>query len=234
MKNVVIVGISDTADRIALFVEQYKLFNIIGCTVNKSYMPDNGVAIVGGRPRKVFPLEELSKFINKDEDLLFVAVLWNRLNADRRQLYEKVKNMGYHLANIISPNAQVRGDLAGDNCWICDGVVIQEHVRLGNNVFIKDNAVVAHWSVVEDHAFIAINATVCGAVHVGEQSYIGANATVFDETIIGEKCLIGGATIVKRNVPACSVVKTPNECMIIKQYPENIIECKWQAHHNIR
>lgn len=188
----------------------------------------------GGRPRKVFPLEELSKFINKDEDFVFVAVLWNRLNADRRHLYENVKNMGFHLANIISPNAQVRGELIGDNCWICDGVVVQEHVRLGCNVFIKDNAVVAHWSIVEDHAFIAINATICGAVHVGEQSYIGANATVFDEAIIGKKCLIGGATIVKRNVPDYSVVKTPNECMIIKQYPKNVIESKWQAHHNIR
>lgn len=34
MKNLVIVGISDTADRIARFVERYSLYNIIGCTVN--------------------------------------------------------------------------------------------------------------------------------------------------------------------------------------------------------
>lgn len=163
-----------------------------------------------------------------------MAVLWNRLNADRRYLYEKVKSMGYHFANIISPNAQVRGELLGDNCWICDGVVVQEHVKLGDDVFIKDNAVVAHWSVVENHTFIAINATICGAVHVGEQTYIGANATVFDETKIGKKCLIGGATIVKRNVPDFFVIKSPNESMIIKQYPEDAIESKWQAHHNVR
>lgn len=188
----------------------------------------------GGVNRKVFPLEELDKFIDKENDLLFVAVLWNRLNADRRYLYEKVKSMGYHFANIISPNAQVRGELLGDNCWICDGVVVQEHVKLGDDVFIKDNAVVAHWSVVENHTFIAINATICGAVHVGEQTYIGANATVFDETKIGKKCLIGGATIVKRNVPDFFVIKSPNESMIIKQYPEDAIESKWQAHHNVR
>lgn len=54
MKNLVIVGISDTADRIALFVERYKLFNIIGCTVNNSFMPDNGVAIVGGATSQSF------------------------------------------------------------------------------------------------------------------------------------------------------------------------------------
>ena len=51
---------------------------------------------------------------------------------------------------------------------------------------------------------------------------------------IGKKCLIGGATVVKRNVSDFSVVKTPNDTMIIKQYPEDVIESKWQAHHNIR
>lgn len=234
MQNLVIVGISDTADRIIRFVERYNLFHVLGCTVNKEYMPKTGMAIVGGQERKVYPLEELDQYIDKENDLLFVAVLWNRLNADRRKLYQKVKDMGYKLANIISPMACVRGEIKGDNCWICDGVVIQEHVIFGNNIFVKDNAVVAHWSVVEDHAFVAINATICGAVTIGEQSYIGANATVFDEVKIGKKCLVGGATVVKRNVPDFSVVKVPNDTMIIKQYPEDVIESKWQAHHNVR
>lgn len=234
MKNLVIVGISDTADRIARFVERYSLYNIIGCTVNKEYVPEGGMAEVGGQNRKVFPLEELDKFIDKENDLLFVAVLWNRLNADRRYLYEKVKLMGYHFANIISPNAQVRGELLGDNCWICDGVIVQEHVKFGNDIFVMDNAMVGHWTMVSDHVFIAIRATVCGAVDIGEQCYIGANATVFDEVKIGKKCLIGGATVAKRSVPDFSVVKIPSDTMIIKQYPEDVIESKWLAHHNVR
>lgn len=234
MKNLVIVGISDTADRIARFVERYSLYNIIGCTVNKEYVPEGGMAEVGGVNRKVFPLEELDKFIDKENDLLFVAVLWNRLNADRRYLYEKVKSMGYHFANIISPNAQVRGELLGDNCWICDGVIVQEHVKFGNDIFVMDNAMVGHWTMVSDHVFIAIRATVCGAVDIGEQCYIGANATVFDEVKIGKKCLIGGATVAKRSVPNFSVVKIPSDTMIIKQYPEDLIESKWLAHHNVR
>ena len=234
MKNLVIVGISDTADRICLFVERYKLFNIIGCTVNEEYMPKSGYAIVGGASRKVFPLEKLDEYIDKDNDYLFVAILWNRLNADRRHMYERVKSMGYKLANIVSPHARVRGELQGDNCWICDDVIVQERAKLGGNIFIKDNALVGHRSVIEDHSFIGIKATVCGAVHIGEQSFIGAHSTIFDEVKIGKKCLIGGATIVKRNVPDCSVVKVPNNTMIIKQYQEDVIESKWQAHHNIR
>lgn len=234
MQNLVIVGISDTADRIIRFVERYNLFHVWGCTVNKEYMPKTGMAIVGGQERKVYPLEELDQYIDKENDLLFVAVLWNRLNADRRKLYQKVKDMGYKLANIISPMACVRGEIKGDNCWISDGVFLQEKTMVGNDVFIMDNAMIGHRSMIEDHVFVTIRATICGSVTIGEQSYIGANSAVFDEVKIGKKCLIGGATIVKRNVPDFSVVKVPNDTMVIKQYSEEVIESKWQAHHNVR
>lgn len=234
MQNLVIVGISDTADRIIRFVERYNLFHVLGCTVNKEYMPKTGMAIVGGQERKVYPLEELDQYIDKENDLLFVAVLWNRLNADRRKLYQKVKDMGYKLANIISPMACVRGEIKGDNCWISDGVFLQEKTMVGNDVFIMDNAMIGHRSMIEDHVFVTIRATICGSVTIGEQSYIGANSVVFDEVKIGMKCLIGGATIVKRNVPDFSVVKVPNDTMVIKQYSEEVIESKWQAHHNVR
>lgn len=234
MQNLVIVGISDTADRIIRFVERYNLFHVLGCTVNKEYMPKTGMAIVGGQERKVYPLEELDQYIDKENDLLFVAVLWNRLNADRRKLYQKVKDMGYKLANIISPMACVRGEIKGDNCWISDGVFLQEKTMVGNDVFIMDNAMIGHRSMIEDHVFVTIRATICGSVTIGEQSYIGANSAVFDEVKIGTKCLIGGATIVKRNVPDFSVVKVPNDTMVIKQYSEEVIESKWQAHHNVR
>lgn len=187
-----------------------------------------------GQERKVYPLEELDQYIDKENDLLFVAVLWNRLNADRRKLYQKVKDMGYKLANIISPMACVRGEIKGDNCWISDGVFLQEKTMVGNDVFIMDNAMIGHRSMIEDHVFVTIRATICGSVTIGEQSYIGANSAVFDEVKIGKKCLIGGATIVKRNVPDFSVVKVPNDTMVIKQYSEEVIESKWQAHHNVR
>lgn len=55
MQNLVIVGISDTADRIIRFVEHYHLFHVLGCTVNKEYMPKTGMAIVGGARTKRLP-----------------------------------------------------------------------------------------------------------------------------------------------------------------------------------
>ena len=59
MKNLVIVGISDTADRIARFVERYSLYKIIGCTVNKEYVPESGIAEVGGGKLDKFSLSKI-------------------------------------------------------------------------------------------------------------------------------------------------------------------------------
>lgn len=48
MSNLVIIGISDTADRIIRFVNRYHLFRIIGCAVDAVYMPENQYIAVGG------------------------------------------------------------------------------------------------------------------------------------------------------------------------------------------
>ncbi len=48
MSNLVIIGISDTADRIIRFVNRYCLFNVIGCAVDKLYIPENESVEIGG------------------------------------------------------------------------------------------------------------------------------------------------------------------------------------------
>ena len=217
MSNLVIIGISDTADRIIRFVNRYCLFNVIGCAVDKSYLPENESIEIGGGYYRVWDLEHLDEHIDADNDYVFVALLWNRLNADRRFLFEKVQQMNrFKFANIISPNAIVRGEIKGVNCWVCD------------------KAFVGHRSIVKSHSFLAAGAMVMGSVIVGEQSYIGVNASIFDGTHIGNKCLVGACTYVKRNLPDFSTIKTPSDAFVIKTYSETEIENKWLARKNVR
>ncbi len=183
----------------------------------------------------MWDLAHLHEHIDVENDFVFVAVLWSHLNADRRHLFERVRQMGrFRFANIISPNAIIRGEIRGVNCWICDNVLLQERAVIEDDVYVMDRAIVAHRAVVKSHAFITIGATVLGAVVIGEQSYIGANATIFDETHIGRKCIVGACTYVKRNLQDCSVIKTPSDSFVIKTYPESEIENKWVAHKNVR
>ncbi len=47
MSNLVIIGISDTADRIIRYVNRYRLFNVIGCAVDKMYLAENEYVTIG-------------------------------------------------------------------------------------------------------------------------------------------------------------------------------------------
>lgn len=229
MKKILIVGASSTSKSVYKFILDHNLFDVLGFVVDKEYKISDEYC---GIP--LFDFDSLPKSFNKEEDYIFVAIQWNRLNADRRDVYERLKSNGFKFANIISPNAVIHGNVLGDNCWICDNVVIENDVNINNNVFVKTKATIGHFSNIMEHSFIGAHSYLAGNVTVGKQTYIGISATIFNSVNIGEKCLIGGGVIVKRNIPNYSVVKLPNDINLIKQYNVEEIENKLLANIKIR
>ena len=228
-KNLIIIGTGSTAKVVSLFVERYKLFNLLGFAVNKSYISEQ---IFCGKP--VYAIENLDDIIDKENDFLFVAILWNRLNADRKKVYLTLKQAGYKFANLIAPNAIVKGDLTGDNSWISDFAIVEVGSTIGANCFIKSSAIISDNCVISDHCFIAAKSFVAGGCKVGEQSFIGLNATLFDDTVVGKKCIVGACTAVKRNLPDYSKITTSLDSFNIKQYTEEEIEFKLISELNVR
>lgn len=229
MEKLLIFGANTTARSIYKFVSDYHLFDIIGFTVDARYKTIDTFCNL-----PVYDFENLPSSFNKKTDYLFIAMEWDHLNATRRNVYDRIKGLGFKLANIVSPNAIVHGNLNGDNCWICDNVVIENDAEIFDDVMIKTGAIVAHLSVVENHCFVGARSYLAGNVHVGEQSYIGVGAVVFDNVCIGKKCLVGAAVYVKRHLPNFSVIKTPNDEFVIKTFDETEIENKLLASVSVR
>lgn len=227
-EKLVIVGTSVNARHLYDFVKFYDLFDVIGFAVDRKYKTDDEFL---GLP--VYEIEELDKHIDKEEVLLFVAVFWNRLNADRKNLYERLKKQGYKFANVISPRAIIRGEVVGDNCWIHDNVIINTDAVVKNDVLIMANAFIGQDSVIEDHCFCGARSLVAAA-HIGEQTFLGLSSTIFDDVKIGKKCLIGACCAVKRNMPDYSSYRTSNDNNVFKQYDESVIEEKLLYKKNIR
>ena len=219
MERLVIIGTSVAANNICKFVEKYKLYEVVGFAVDKAYKTVDTYL-----DKPVFEVETLDTVINKEKDFIFVAMQWNRLNADRRQVYERLKREKWHFANLVSPLASINGKLEGDNCWITDFVCIDTDARIGNDVFVKVGALVGDHALVSDHCFIGAKSTVGGGVKIGEQSFIGLGAIVFD----------GAATALKRNLPDCCVYKTGSDNFVIKEYSEDVIERKLLFRKNVR
>ena len=228
-QKLLIVGISTTARSIYSYVIDYKLFDLLGFVVDKEYKTIDSYC-----DKPVFTFDNLPSDFDKEEDYLFIAMEWDKLNATRKNMYLRLKSEGYKLANIISPYAIIHGNILGDNCWITDGVIIENDVNIYENVMIKSRATIAHLSTVEPHCFVGANSFLAGKVHLGEQTYVGISASIFNSVNIGKKCLIGACTYVKRHLPDCSVIKTKNDEFIIKQYGEDEIENKLLASIKIR
>lgn len=230
LPKLVILGTSETADRLAQFIEHYSLFEIVGYAVNSQYY---SFSEFRGLP--VWKLEELDKHIDFSEVQVVTGLFWNHLNADRRKLYEYTKSLfpSIRFANVVSPTAVNRGSI-GENNWLMDYVVLQEDSRVADNCILADFSFIGHRTFVDSHCFIAARSTVGGTCNIGMQTFVGIAATIFNDTTIGDKCLIGATTSIKRNVPPYTVVKVSTENQVYKQYSPDEIENKWVAKRNIR
>ncbi len=226
--KLIIIGTGTNAKNAYKFINRYDLFDVLGFAVNSEYRTSDTFLEL-----PVYEVEHLENIIDKDQTYLFVALLWNRLNADRKKLYLDLKEKGYKFANLISPNALIHGTISGDNCWIQDFVTIQNDTVVNNNVAILSHAVVCDNSVIGDHCFLGAGATIGGGTVIGEQTFVGMNCTVFDDTRVGKKCILGACTAVKRNIPDYTLYKTSSN-ITIEQYDENIIEQKLLFKKNVR
>lgn len=228
MDNLIIVGISKTAIHLYSFVTYHKMFNVIGFAVNKEYKTVDSFC---GLP--VYCLETIKTEVQKDF-YVFIAVLWNHLNRDRKILYNYCRNQELKLTNIVSPLAILRSPLTGDNCWIHDYVIIQNSTTIEADVAIMGGSLIGANAHIGAHCFFGAHSVLGGGSSIGESSFVGIKATIFDDVIIGKKCIIGACTAIKRNMPNYSKYSTSSENIVIKQYTEDLIENKLVFSKNVR
>ena len=115
----------------------------------------------------------------------------------------------------ILPGAQV-----GADCNICDGVFIENDVRIGERVTIKCGVQLWDGVTIEDDVFIGPNATFTNDLFPRSKQYpeqfqrtllregasIGANATILPGIEIGRNAMIGAGAVVTKSVPANAIV----------------------------
>lgn len=115
----------------------------------------------------------------------------------------------------VLPHARI-----GRDCNICDGVFVENDVRIGDRVTVKCGVQLWDGVELEDDVFVGPNATFTndpfprsrkhlGAyprtiVHHGAS--IGANATILPGISIGAGAMVGAGAVVTRDVPRYAIV----------------------------
>lgn len=228
MENLIIIGTGTNARHAFQFIKMYNLYNIIGFAVNEKYYKDSEFL---GYP--VYKLEKLDNI--KVPFKVFIALLWNRLNKERRELFEYCDHNNMEFANLISPTAIIRPSAEiGRNCWVHDYTVIQNNTIIGDNVPIMAFTLVGADCNIGSHCFLGAKSLIGGESCIGEQSFIGLNATIFDNVKVGNKCIVGACSILKRALPSFTRYVPANGLYDIKQYSEDEIEDKLVFFKNVR
>ncbi len=225
MEKLVLVGTSSLAAQTLAFIERYQLFDVVGFTVNEAYIKE---PVCMGKP--VFPIEELDKYINKENVKLFSTISWyNYLNRERKKVFEQLKQDGFKFANLISPNALVYTDDLGEGNWIHDFAHIGHGVHIGDDNVFRMKCVIGHDSVIGDHNFFGVDSVVGGHDFFKDCNFIGLRALIINRVAVGNKCVIGAGTVVKKDLPDFSLCVADNS--FVKQCDEQKIESYISPKH---
>ncbi len=185
MKKLLIFGDGDLAE-LACFYFRQSGRDVVGFCVDGAYLTRESVL---GLP--VYAFEDVGEKFPASGYDLFVAIGSSKVNKVRRDMYLRMKTLGYGLATCISKHAVVHTEAVGDNCLILDMNNIHPFTRIGNNVIFSNSNHIGHHSTVGDHCFITGNVVVCGRAEVGEGTFMGVHTTVRERVKIGRYNVIG-------------------------------------------
>jgi UDP-perosamine 4-acetyltransferase len=196
--KVVIVGASGHAKVIIDILKSCGKYEIVGCTSAFGNSKDiDGVPILGDD--KILPI-----LFNKGVKHAFVAIGDNKV---RKIVFEKMKNLGYQLINVISPFSYIASSATlGEGIAVMPGAVINAYSKIHDNVIINTGATIDHDNEIESHSHIAPGCNLAGNIKVEEGAFLGVGCKVIPEKNIGKWSIVGAGSVVIRDVENYSKV----------------------------
>jgi len=138
--------------------------------------------------------------LKNDYDAVFVAIGNNNIRFDRQR---KFKSLGFNVATLISPKANVNdGVITGEGTLIVSNACVNIDTRIGEGVIINTGANIDHDCQIDDFSHISPGVNLAGGVSVGVCTWIGIGTSVVQQVNIDDNVIIGAGAVVICNIPA--------------------------------
>lgn len=150
-----------------------------------------GVSVVGS-------IDCLEAFRGRGDVDVFLAI---GDNAIRRTWWQRVRDLGMALPNLVSPQAIVDPSARiGEANVVCARAFIGPEAMLADNNLVNTAAVLEHEVRVGSHCHLASSSTVAGRSQIGDSCFVGAGATVINNIEVAAGITIGAGATVVRNI----------------------------------
>ena len=150
----------------------------------------------------------LSGLYSKGIKNVCIAIGSVKDNTRRRNLFDKVKQMGFLVPYLLHPQAIISKNVRfSEGVQIMAGVNVQTGSLFKENTIINTGAIIEHDCSIGSHVHICPGAVISGGCTVGDGAFIGAGATVMQEINIGKCVTVAAGAVVVKDVPDRSMVK---------------------------
>lgn len=192
MKKIVLVGGGGHCKSVIDVIEQEGKFEIIGIVDKPQYLGNKVLdySVIGCD-------DDLKELAKKYKNAL-ITIGQIKSASLRKKMFCLALKAGFHLPNIISPNAYV-----SKYSSIGIGVVVMHHAfinansSVGNNCIINSKALIEHDCLISNHCHISTNSTINGGVTIESGCFIGSNVTTKEQITITKNSYIKAGSIVK-------------------------------------
>jgi sugar O-acyltransferase (sialic acid O-acetyltransferase NeuD family) len=145
--------------------------------------------------------EELELLFNKGYKEAFITVGSIGNVSLRKKLYQKIKEIGFKIPNIIDKTSVVSSNTSlGEGVYVGKKAIINASTKVGNLAIINTSAVIEHECDIEDFVHVAPGTVLCGNVCIGSETHIGAGSVIKQGVRIGANTMIGMGSVVIKDI----------------------------------
>lgn len=194
-EKIIIIGDGGHARMILDFLEEKKIYDIIGITTNNQEKKDfYGYPILGDD-------NQLEIYKKKGISKVAIGIGGFTNNILRKNVFNFAKSIGFVIETIIHDSAVIsRYAKIGEGTVIMPNVTVNNDVVIGNNCVIANGAVISHETIIKDHVLISAGVIVGGNSIIDEGVLLALGSKVISGVKVGAHSLVAAGAVVVSNI----------------------------------